>query len=138
VVVQEAGTGRFAQRIAAGSHVLSADEPPSVGGGDTGPTPYDLLLAGLGACTSMTVRMYAARKGWPLERTTVTLRHDKIHAEDCEACETREGRIDRIERRLDLEGALDADQRAKLLEIADKCPVHRTLHSEVSIATNLG
>ena len=138
VVVQEAGTGRFAQRIAAGPHVLSADEPPSVGGGDTGPTPYDLLLAGLGACTSMTVRMYAARKGWPLERTTVTLKHDKIHAEDCADCETREGRIDRIERRLDLGGALDDAQRAKLLEVADKCPVHRTLHSEVSIVTELG
>jgi putative redox protein len=138
VVVQEAGTGRFAQRIAAGPHVLSADEPPSVGGGDTGPTPYDLLLAGLGACTSMTVRMYAARKGWPLERTTVTLKHDKIHAEDCADCETREGRIDRIERRLDLEGALDDAQRAKLLGIADKCPVHRTLHGEVSIVTELG
>ncbi len=137
VVVQEAGEGRFAQRIAAGKHALSADEPESYGGFDSGPTPYDLLLAGLGACTSMTVRMYAARKLWPLERVTVTLRHQKIHAEDCADCETREGRIDYIDRRVAFDGALDDEQRAKLLEIADKCPVHRTLNSEVQIETAL-
>ena len=137
VIVQETGAGRFQQRIAAGPHRLRADEPLDVGGDDSGPGPYDLLLAGLGACTSMTLRMYASRKDWPLERVTVTLQHDKIHAEDCADCETREGRIDRIERRLALEGPLDEAQRAKLLEIADKCPVHRTLESEVNVVTVL-
>ena len=137
VVVQEAGEGRFAQRIAAGPHALRADEPLSVGGNDSGPNPYDLLLAGLGACTSMTLRLYAERKGWPLERVAVTLRHDKIHAEDCAECETREGRIDRIERRVSLEGVLDEAQRARLLEIANRCPVHRTLESEVLVTTTL-
>ena len=137
VIVQETGAGRFQQRIAAGPHRLRADEPLDVGGDDSGPGPYDLLLAGLGACTSMTLRMYASRKDWPLERVTVTIQHDKIHAEDCADCETREGRIDRIERRLALEGPLDEAQRAKLLEIADKCPVHRTLESEVNVVTVL-
>ncbi len=137
VVVQEAGEGKFAQRIAAGPHHLRADEPLSVGGDDSGPGPYDLLLAGLGACTSMTLRLYAEHKGWPLERVTVTLSHDKIHAEDCADCETKSGRLDRIERRLLIEGALDGGQRARLLEIADKCPVHRTLESEVVVRTAL-
>ncbi len=137
VVVREAGTGRFAQEIAAGHHALGADEPADYGGDDGGPTPYDLVLAGLGACTSMTVRMYAARKGWPLDRVSVTLAHDKIHAADCADCETRDGRIDRIERRLALDGELDAAQRARLLEIADKCPVHKTLKGEVEILTEL-
>jgi putative redox protein len=137
VVVRETGEGRFAQHIATGKHTLRADEPEDLGGNDSGPGPYDLLLAGLGACTSMTLRMYAARKQWRLDRVTVTLRHDKIHAVDCADCETKEGRIDRIERSLTLEGTLDAGQRAKLLEIADKCPVHRTLESEVVIETEL-
>ena len=137
VVVQETGEGRFTQRIAAGKHALGADEPADYGGDDTGPTPYDLLLAGLGACTTMTVRMYAARKRLPLDRVTVTLSHKKIHAEDCAGCETREGRIDRIARSLTLEGPLDEAQQARLLEIADKCPVHRTLKSEVLIETEL-
>ncbi|MDH3475838.1 MAG: bifunctional alpha/beta hydrolase/OsmC family protein [Rhodospirillales bacterium] len=137
VVVQETGEGRFTQSIAAGPHLLRADEPPEVGGDDSGPGPYDLVLAGLGACTSMTLRMYAGRKNWPLERVTVILRHDKIHAQDCADCETREGRIDRIERRLQVEGPLDQAQRTKLLEIADKCPVHRTLESEIKIETAL-
>jgi putative redox protein len=137
VVVQESGEGRFAQRIAAGRHALVADEPESYGGNDGGPGPYDLLLAGLGACTSMTVRLYAERQGWPLERATVTLRPDKIHAKDCAECETREGRLDRIERRLRLDGQLEEAQRAKLLDIADKCPVHRTLKREVVVATSL-
>ncbi len=137
VVVREAGEGRFAQHIAAGKHMLRADEPEDFGGNDSGPGPYDLLLAGLGACTSMTLRMYAARKQWPLDRVTVTLHHEKIHAEDCADCETKEGRIDRIERSLILEGTLDAGQRTKLLEIADKCPVHKTLESEVAIETEL-
>ncbi len=137
VVVEETGDGRFAQRIAAGPHPLRADEPRSVGGDNGGPTPYDLLLAGLGACTSMTVRLYADRKGWPLERVAVTLKHDKIHAEDCATCETTAGRIDQIERVLSLTGDLNADQRGKLLEIANKCPVHRTLESEVLVTTAL-
>jgi uncharacterized OsmC-like protein/alpha-beta hydrolase superfamily lysophospholipase len=137
VVVQEAGEGTFAQRIAAGAHQMRADEPVSVGGADSGPAPYDLLLAGLGACTSMTLRLYAERKGWPLSRVTVTLAHDRIHAEDCADCETKSGRLDRIDRSLAVEGELDAEQRARLLEIADKCPVHRTLQSEVVIRTRL-
>lgn len=137
VVVQEAGEGKFVQRIAAGAHQLRADEPESFGGDDSGPGPYDLLLAGLGACTSMTLRLYADRKGWPMSRVTVTLTHDKIHAEDCADCETKSGRLDRIERRLSIEGDLDGEQRARLLEIADKCPVHRTLESEVVIRTSL-
>jgi putative redox protein len=137
VVVAETGGGRFANVINAGGHTLRADEPVSVGGSDTGPGPYDLLLAGLGACTSMTLRMYAERKGWPLERVAVRLSHDKIHAADCAECETREGKIDRIERTLELTGDLDAEQRQRLLEIADKCPVHRTLESENLIEARL-
>lgn len=137
VRVAEAGEGRFAQLIAAGRHRLRADEPAAVGGEDSGPAPYDLLLAALGACTSMTVRLYAEQKRWPLERVTVELKHDKVHATDCAECETREGKIDKIERVLALEGNLDAAQRARLLEIANKCPVHRTLHSEVWIPTSL-
>ncbi len=137
VIVRETGEGRFSQEIAAGGHALRADEPESFGGDDSGPGPYDLLLAGLGACTSMTLRLYAERKRWPLERTTVTLKHGKIHAEDCAECETKEGKLDRIQRELVVEGPLDEAQRAKLLEIADKCPVHRTLHSEVVIETEL-
>ena len=138
VVVREAGSGRFTQDVAAGAHRLTADEPESYGGDDKGPGPYDLLLAGLGACTSMTVRLYAERKGWPLDQVEVGLKHDKIHAEDCADCETKVGKLDRIERRVKLSGELDAEQRAKLLEIADKCPVHRTLHSEVLIETQAG
>ncbi len=137
VVVRETGEGPFAQSIAAGRHMLRADEPQDVGGMDSGPNPYDLLLAGLGACTSMTLRMYADRKGWPLERVTVSLTHAKIHAKDCADCETRDGRIDRIVRQITVSGRLDADQRAKLLEIADKCPVHRTLTGEISIVTEM-
>ena len=135
VVVRETREGRFTQQIAAGRHALRADEPPSVGGFDSGPAPYDLLLAGLGACTSMTLRLYAERKNWPLERAAVTLKHDRIHAEDCADCETEAGRLDRIVRSVALEGDLDAEQRQKLLEIADKCPVHRTLTHEVVIET---
>ncbi|HSG74746.1 MAG TPA: bifunctional alpha/beta hydrolase/OsmC family protein [Burkholderiales bacterium] len=137
VRVAEAGEGRFAQLVTMGRHRLRADEPASVGGEDSGPSPYDLLLAGLGACTSMTVRMYAAQKNWPLERVAVDLKHDKVHAADCAECETREGKIDKIERVLTLEGDLDEAQRARLLEIANKCPVHRTLHSEVWVPTTL-
>ena len=137
VVVRETREGKFTQLVAAGRHVLRLDEPVSAGGLDSGPSPYDLLLAALGGCTSMTVRLYAELKGLPLERVEVELRHDKIHAADCADCETREGKIDRIERVIRLEGALDAAQRAKLLEIANRCPVHRTLHSEVTVPTRL-
>jgi len=125
----------FAQEIVVGPHRLTADEPIEVGGKDTGPSPYDLLLAALGSCTSMTVSLYARAKKWPLERVTVNLRHSKIHAADCRDCETKEGKIDRIERDIHFEGALDEGQRQKLLQIADKCPVHRTLDSEIDIQT---
>ena len=137
VTVSETREGRFAQAITVGRHSLRADEPASVGGDDTGPSPYDFLLAGLGACTSMTLRMYADQKQWPLERVTVRLKHEKIHAQDCSECETREGKIDRIEREIEITGALDDAQSARLLEIANKCPVHRTLHSEVIVPTRL-
>ena len=137
VIVSETREAKFTQSIAAGPHALRADEPESYGGLGSGPGPYDLLLAGLGACTSMTIRMYADLKGLPLERATVRLSHGKIHAADCADCETREGKVDRIERVVELEGDLDDAQRAKLLEIANKCPVHRTLHSEISIVTRL-
>jgi putative redox protein len=112
-----------------------ADEPAVAGGDDAGLAPYDLVLAGLGACTSMTMRLYADRKSLPLERTTVTLTHSKIHAEDCAECETKAGMLDRIDRVIAMEGPLDAEQRKKLMEIADKCPVHRTLTSEIRIVT---
>jgi putative redox protein len=133
--VQERGSGPFAQDVIAGRHRLIADEPAAVGGGDEGPGPYEYLLAALGACTAMTVRMYAARKGWPLQRVSVRLRHAKIHAADCADCETQAGMVDRIERDVALEGELSAEQAAKLMEIADKCPVHRTLTSEIRIVT---
>jgi len=136
VVVRGSAAG-FAQEIVVGAHRLAADEPTSVGGTDTGPNPYDLLLASLGSCTSMTVALYARRKGWPLEGVTVRLRHSRIHAADCGDCETREGMIDRIERDIELAGALTDEQRARLLEIADRCPVHRTLVSEIDIRTRL-
>ncbi|MGD5545250.1 OsmC family protein, partial [Xanthomonas citri pv. citri] len=118
-----------------GPHHLVADEPVAAGGEDAGPGPYDYLLAGLGACTSMTMRLYADRKSLPLERVTVTLKHSKIYARDCEECETREGMLDQIERDIAMDGALDVEQRKKLMEIADKCPVHRTLTSEIRIVT---
>ncbi|MEH6402028.1 MAG: bifunctional alpha/beta hydrolase/OsmC family protein [Sneathiella sp.] len=138
VLVAESELGKFAQNISvSGRHGLVADEPKKIGGDDSGPTPYGFLLAGLGACTTMTVRMYADRKKIPLESVSVKLSHNKIHAEDCESCEASEGRIDQIERELNLVGDLSESERQKLLEIADKCPVHKTLHSEVSIKTDL-
>jgi uncharacterized OsmC-like protein len=127
----------FIQQIVAGSHRLTSDEPESSGGRDTGPSPYDLLLAALGSCTSMTVGMYARKKGWPLKRVTVWLRHSRMYSADCLECETRQGMLDRIERDLRFEGPLSAEQRSRLLEIANKCPVHRTLTSELSIQTSL-
>lgn len=137
VVVTETGVGAYQQSITMGVHHLVADEPDDVGGLDSGPSPYDLLLAALGACTAMTLRMYAERKGLPLERVSVLLRHYKIHAADCESCETARGQIDRIERRITLTGDLDGAVLDRLLEIADKCPVHRTLTSEIDIRTQL-
>ena len=134
VVVRGSAAG-FAQEIQAGRHRIVADEPASVGGTDTGPSPYDLLLAALGACTSMTVAMYARRKAWPLEEVAVHLRHSRIHATDCAECETNEGMLDRIERDIHFTGPLTDEQRSKLLEIANKCPVHRTLTSEIDIET---
>lgn len=136
VVVTEAGTG-FSQRIQAGRHVLTADEPIAAGGTDTGPDPYALLLAALGACTSMTVRMYATRKNWPLEKVSVTLTHSKIHARDCAECEKSESRIDRITREIRLEGPLSDEQKTRLVEIAEMCPVHRTLMGEKQIVTRV-
>jgi uncharacterized OsmC-like protein/pimeloyl-ACP methyl ester carboxylesterase len=133
VVVRETRNGKFQQTVTVGPHQLIADEPAAAGGDDSGPGPYDFLLAGLGACTSMTIRLYADRKGLPLERTTVALRHSKIHAQDCAECETKEGMLDQIDKVITLEGPLDADQRKRLMEIAEKCPVHRTLTSEVRI-----
>jgi uncharacterized OsmC-like protein/alpha-beta hydrolase superfamily lysophospholipase len=138
VLVRETRRGKFQQEVTIGTHHFLADEPVKSGGTDTGPAPYDLLLAALGACTSMTVRLYADLKQIPLQRTLVRLHHEKIHAQDCAECETREGKIDRIDRRITFEGDLDAAQRARLLEIADKCPVHRTLKSEVDIRTAEG
>ena len=136
VTVTETGTGTYTQQITAGLHRLFADEPRPISE-DAGPTPYDLLLAGLGACTSMTVRMYADKKGWPLERVEVTLRHNRIHAEDCAECETTKGLISHIDRSIELVGDLDDTQRQRLLEISERCPVHQTLTSEVNIATSL-
>ena len=135
VIVRETRRGQFQQEIISGAHHLLADEPKNVGGLDSGPGPYDLLLAALGACTSMTLRLYADRKKIPLKRTQVRLRHSRIYATDCAECETKEGMLDRIERVITLEGDLDAEQRARLMEIADKCPVHRTLTSEIDIRT---
>ena len=137
VLVRETRVGKFTNQIFAGRHVIHADEPLEAGGLDTGLSPYDLLCASLGACTTMTLRSYADLKGIALERVSVELKHEKIHAADCAECETREGKIDRIDRLITLEGDLGPQQRAKLLEIADKCPVHRTLHSEVLINTRL-
>jgi len=136
VVVDGAANG-LEQAVTAGHHHLRADEPISEGGTATGPTPYDLLLAALGSCTSMTVSMYARRKQWPLEHVTVRLRHSKIHAQDCEQCETEDRKLDHIETELDLRGALGEDQRSSLLAIANRCPVHMTLTAGIEIQTHL-
>ena len=134
--IARTGSSGYRTLISAGGHALVADEPVTVGGEGTGPTPYELLAAGLAACTSMTLQIYARRKEWPLETVTTGVAHDRIHARDCAACTTREGRIDRFTRRIDLTGPLDDAQRARLLEIADKCPVHRTLHAEVEVVNS--
>jgi len=136
VRVDEADPKGFRQDIAAGpKHHVTADEPITYGGTDDGLSPYQLVSSGLGACTSMTIRMYARRKKWPLEHVSVDIMHDKIHAADCDHCHTTAGKIDQFKRVITLEGDLDADQRARLMAIADKCPVHRTLESEIEIVT---
>mgnify|MGYP001814222513 CR=1 FL=1 len=129
--------GGFRTEVIAGGHALVADEPASVGGTGEGPSPYDLLSAALAACTSMTLKMYASHKKLDLDSATVRVRHGKVHAKDCEDCESAEGRIDQFERELSLAGALTDEQRKRMLEIADRCPVHRTLHSEVKVRTAL-
>jgi putative redox protein len=131
VVVQS--KDNLQQEIIAGRHTITADEPTTSGGGDLGPDPYSLLLAALGACTSMTLKLYARQKNWPLRSVRVELSHDKIHAKDCLECTTKEGKLDQIERRIFLEGDLDAQQESRLREIAKRCPVHRTLTSEIRI-----
>ena len=136
-VVVRTGREHYYTEVVASGHRLTVDEPESVGGTDRGGTPYDLLLGALGSCTSITLRMYADRKSWPLEEIVVRLRHEKIHASHCETCETAEGKVDRIEREIELIGELSGEQRARLLEIADRCPVHRTLHSEILVETRL-
>jgi putative redox protein len=136
-VLVRTGKRGFQTEIIAGGHRLLADEPLSVGGSDTGPNPYDYLVASLGACTSMTLRMYADRKQWPLESATVRLRHRKLHAEDCRECETEAGMVDVIEREIELEGDLDEGQRERFVQIADRCPVHKTLHSKIEVITRL-
>ena len=134
VIVRGSASG-FAQDIIVGTHRLVADEPLKAGGTDTGPGPYDLLLAALGACTSMTVAMYARRKGWPLETVTVSLSHSREYAADCRDCDTKEGLLDRVDRDIQLSGQLTAEQKQRLIEIADRCPIHRTLTSEIDIRT---
>ncbi len=134
VVVRGSAAG-FAQEILAGRHRMTADEPASAGGTDTGPSPYDFLLAALGTCTSITLGMYARRKGWPLEEVIVNLRHSKVHASDCADCEAKNAMLDRIDRDIHMTGSLTVEQRAKLIEIANKCPVHRTLTSRIDIRT---
>ena len=137
VIVMDSPEGRYAEDIFTGGHVLRADEPTSVGGADTGPTPHDMLLAALGACTAMTLRMYAERKQWPLAAVSVRLHQDHIHAEDCKTCESKGGMVERITREITIEGPLDDAQKARLLEIANKCPVHRTLVSEIVVESRL-
>ena len=136
VIVHGTAAG-FAQEIEIGSHELYADEPVSFGGTESGPSPYDLLLAALGSCTSMTIGFYARKRSWPLEKIIVSLRHSRIHAADCEDCETKEGKIDRIDLDIQLTGSLTDEQRAKLIEAAGKCPVHQTLTSEINIRTRV-
>jgi putative redox protein len=137
VIVTERGDGMFTQQLFDGRHRLLADEPVSAGGMDLGPGPYELLLMALGACTSMTVRMYARRKQWPLERVTVRLRHSRNYVQDCADCDSKAVELDHIDRELEFAGTLSAEQSAKLLEIADKCPVHETLSKPIGISTTL-
>lgn len=135
-IVVTLGEAGYATDIAAGRHALAADEPPGLGGDDRGPTPYELVLSGLGACTAMTLRSYADRKGWDLSGVTVRLRHENLHAKDCAECETRDGRLTKINVEIALSGELSGEQRARLMEIAEKCPVHRTLTGASEIFTS--
>jgi putative redox protein len=132
-VIVRGSASSFVQEIEVGPYHLRADEPVSVGGTDTAPDPYDYVLAGLGACTSMTIGLYARRTKLPLESITISLRHSRVYAKDCEECETREGMLDRIDVEVVLTGTLTSEQRAKLMEMAGKCPVHRTLTSEINV-----
>ena len=132
-VVVRGGAYDFRQEVVAGEHHLIADEPVSAGGGDAGPDPYDYLLAALGVCTSMTIGLYARRNRMPLENITVSLSHSRIYAADCGECETKEGMLDRIDVEVELTGSLTAEQHAKLMQVASRCPVHRTLTSEINI-----
>lgn len=134
-VIVHGDAAGFAQKVEMGRFTLAVDEPVSYGGTDTGASPYDLLLAALGSCTSMTIGLYARKRKWPLEKITVSLWHSKIHAMDCEECATKEGRIDRMEMEIHLDGSLTDQQRATLMEVAGKCPVHQTLTHEINIRT---
>jgi len=135
VIVASTGAGPFDQIMLDGRHTLRADEPVAAGGSDGGPGPYELLLMALGSCTSMTINLYATRKKWPLEQVAVRLQHSRVHAEDCVDCESPKAMIDRIDKSVELIGSLDEAQRARLLQIADQCPVHRTLTSKIEIRT---
>lgn len=137
VNVEESGEGRFTQNLQTGPHKLIADEPEAVGGDNLGPGPYEYLLMGLGACTSMTIRMYADRKKLPLDNVRVRLSHQKVHAQDCMDCESKDGKIDEIVREIYLDGELTGEQREALLDIANRCPVHRTLTSEIKVRSRL-
>jgi putative redox protein len=137
VIVASTGTGPLEQILLDGRHTLRADEPVAVGGGDAGPSPYELLLMALGACTSMTINMYATRKKWALEQVVVRLRHERVYADDCVNCEDPKSKIDRIWCSIELIGALDEAQRSRLIEIAKQCPVHRTLTNRTDIRTDL-
>ena len=136
-VVVEAGKLRYAQKISVGPHLLQGDEPVSAGGSDVGPNPYELLLAALGSCTSMTVRMYADRRQWPLEGVHIELSYARVHAEDCTACDQELKLVDGIEMELSFFGELSECQTQRLTEIAIKCPVHRTLESPIPIRARL-
>ncbi len=136
-VTARIGSAGLVTQLEAGGHTLVGDEPISAGGTDQGPSPYEYLLASLGSCTAITLRLYANRKQWPLEGVVVQLKHSRIHAEDCADCERKSGRIDQIERRITLQGPLDAAQRTRLLEIANHCPVHKTLSGEIKIRSQL-
>jgi putative redox protein len=137
VVVASTGAGPFGQIMLDGRHSLHADEPATAGGSDSGPNPYELLLMSLGSCTSMTVHMYAARKKWPLEQVVVRLRQERVHVQDCADCEKSSSMLHRIEKHIELIGPLDDEQRTRLIEIADHCPIHRTLTSKIIIQTTL-
>lgn len=137
VIVTETGPGKFTQEITIGSHVLIADEPTENGGNDLGPSPYDFLVTALGTCTAMTIRLYADLKKIPVKKIIVRLSHEKIYAKDCADCEKSDAKIDHIDRKIELLGELSDEQRARLLEIANKCPVHRTLSSKTTISTEL-